>query len=238
MVRLVKNKKDSSAFFEWCDEVEAVNDLNFCALWRQMLKMPSFRSLENASLTAGAARMCQRLELKPIVAAKWPLIELQLDRAAHRILLSYKSQRKTNRSWFENNRDWLGLLMPLRSAAAALEEKQNFINVQKDIEIVAQSCETGRVLLAKVMREMNVNKGVVAVNDAMEQLQKAGKISAGVLARHKAAFLARAKEDGVDPELPWPKPKMVAMQYRGKRIEVEATSCIDHYKHAEALCCS
>ena len=117
----IKSKKDNGDLFKWCDEIQSIDNKNFCAVWRQCLKMPSFHSLDNATITIAVVRMCVRLKLHEKFEKKWKLLQLHIDRAAHRQLLSYKSQ---------------GLLLPA--------------DVVENV-LAVNSCETGAVLFAKAL---------------------------------------------------------------------------------------
>ncbi|CAK0853675.1 unnamed protein product [Prorocentrum cordatum] len=233
LTNLIKSKKDAAEWFRWCEEVQEVDDLNFCACFRQCLKWPAFRSLENASISIAAFRMAKRLGLDKKLVRKWPLLLTQLDRAAHRQLLSYKSQGKTNNFWWQCNKDWADLLLPEAETSKAMEEKKAWSNVKEEMMKVADSCETGSVLFAKPLRQLEVDRGAVFVATHVEHLAGEKAINAAALNKHKREFEAACKSAGIDVSKPFTRPKLVDVTYRSRRLQVQAGSTMDHFRMAQ-----
>lgn len=109
--KMLRTKRDAAEFITWCDDVSQVNNLCLVAVLRQILKIHPAKSVENTMITVAVMRMICRLKLQEKWAEEMHIMQGHFDQAACKSLASFKGKSKTNKFWWESNKDWAKLVL-------------------------------------------------------------------------------------------------------------------------------
>lgn len=230
LVCLVQTRRSVMEIITWSETASEVNQMNFVALLKQVLKIPPQKSLENCSITVALMRMIVRLDLHTKFPNEMLAMRSHFDSACCKSLASFKSQMRSGSEWWTMNREWAKLVLPMQATNVALAEKNSLAQVDAEINMVVESSEVGRRLLEAAMRQVQLDKIAGRIAEHVKELT--GKsLTAAILEKNKTDFMKCLENNGYNP-LQRFTPKQVEYEYRGHKVSIVVTSPIEQYSVA------
>lgn len=226
---LLATKKSTFEIHQWAENVPSVSQMNVVALFRQLLKLPPGKSLENANIAVSVLKLCARLGLHQLYPGEWKAVKPHMDLALVRTLAAFKTEAQTTTAWWAIHADFAKLILPEASMNKVLSTSSSWQTVQAEVLEIYESSAVGRRMMCRAVRQLEVESVGLHVAKAMTAISKVPNITKAALEDNRKEFLKALKATGTDPTKPFVPRKEAEIIYRGVPVRMVVTSAADHY---------
>ena len=229
----VKKSNVVQPLTEWFESTSQVNQKNVCALFRQLLKTYPAQNMVLAILMCDTMKLVTRLDLKSKFPHEVMLMFSHFDLALQKTLINFKANGMSTNLWWQQSKDFASLILPAADVDAVMACVGSWDAVEHHMVAVVESSGVGKILFQKAMRAQRSQKLEQQILGIVTTLRDKSLTQQAVNAiRHR--FIEHLRESGCD-ELAVAR-KTTNVYYRGIRVIVEITSCMDMFNlHVEAF---
>lgn len=229
LTALIMHKGSFQQFVDWSEAVSSVNNLNLVAIFRQVLRMPADRSVENMTIGLATMKLVHRLSLHTMFPEHWALMRDFFDKVLLSSWNQYKSHGHAMTFWWRSSKQWASLILPAAAVDKVVACQGAWQDIEDEVEVVFNSSEVGRTLMGKAMTQVSLERVTNRIDTIVKKLMDQATITVALVDEYRAAFVAEMRTKCMDAARPYDSPKTVIVMYRGCACELVSSSPIDQF---------
>lgn len=227
--RVMQHNRDFTSLETYFLECDACNTMNLQALLRATLSIqPGGKTILSvmAFVANGEQLVSHPGTIRPCLT--------HLDWALAKDLAYYRSNDRSAAEWWATRKQVAQLVLPLDSTEKAMADGAKAIVLISDIDLIANSSQSGKELVRRTQRDAHQEKYATLVAEAIGLLL-AVDLTLAVLATNRLAFQVSLRAVGTSASETH-RPAGRVVKYLGVPLELPVTSLLDYCNLAiEAL---